>query len=172
MAKILSSNKTLSGNKTVPKVQAACSARSEYLMPLLFIALGAACLWQSQGMSQLGSIFPITIAIVTMLAGALRIGQLMISGVISNTERETGSTLRRVLLVLTMTAWALAMPWVGFLLTGLVSFVILMAVAQYEQWTRKRLISHLLTGVLLVAFFYTLFALLLNVPLPLGRWWM
>ena len=69
-----------------------------------------------------------------------------------------------------MTAWALAI-WAGFLLAGLASFVSLMMVAQYQPWTTRRLIGHLLTGAVLVAFFYGLFALLLNVPLPTGRWW-
>lgn len=157
--------------KQHPKIEATCSARSEYLMPLLFIALGAVCLWQSQGMSELGSIFPITIAIVTILSGVLRIGQLLLRGVVSNTERQKGSTVRRILIVFAMAAWALIMPWAGFLVTGLASFFILMLIAQYESWTTKRIVSHLLTGIILVGFFYILFALLLNVPLPLGRWW-
>jgi len=159
-------------SKTLPRLQASCSARSEFLMPLLFIGIGAVCLWHSQDMSQLGAIFPITIAIVVIVAGLLRLGQLVVHGVLSNTERDKGSTPRRVLLVAMMTVWALVMPWAGFLLTGLASFVGLMVVAQYRSWTPRRLIGHLLTGALLVAFFYGLFALLLNVPLPLGRWWM
>ncbi|XKH58989.1 tripartite tricarboxylate transporter TctB family protein [Halomonas sediminis] len=158
--------------KELPKVQAACSARSEFLMPVLFIAIGGICLWQSQGMSQLGAIFPVTIAIVTIVSGLLRLGQLMLRGVSSNTERERGSTPRRVLMVLAMAAWAFIMPWAGFLLAGLVSFVTLMMIAQYKPWTPRRLMGHLISGILLVAFFYGLFALLLNVPLPVGRWWM
>lgn len=158
-------------SKALPKLQASCSARSEFLMPLLFIGIGGVCLWQSQDMSQLGAIFPVTIAIVVIIAGLLRLAQLVVRGVLSNTERDKGSTPRRVLLVVVMTAWALVMPWAGFLLTGLASFVTLMMIAQYEAWTPRRLMGHLLTGVVLVAFFYALFALLLNVPLPLGRWW-
>ena len=69
-----------------------------------------------------------------------------------------------------MLAWALALPWLGFLLTGLASFVGLMVVAQYRRWSPRRLAGHLATGAVLVAFFYALFALVLNVPLPAGRW--
>ncbi|SDN45329.1 tripartite tricarboxylate transporter TctB family protein [Vreelandella arcis] len=164
--------KGLSRSKTLPGIQAACSARSEFLMPMLFIAIGGICLWQSQDMSQLGAIFPVTIAIVTIFSGVLRLGQLIMRGVSSNTERDRGSTPRRVLLVLAMTVWALIMPWAGFLLAGLVSFVTLMMIAQYRPWTPRRLIGHLISGIVLVACFYGLFALLLNVPLPVGRWWM
>lgn len=158
--------------KSLPKIDVACSARSEFLMPLLFIAIGGVCLWQSQNMSQLGATFPVTIAIVVIIAGVMRLVQLVVRGVSSNVEKDQGSTLRRILLVLAMTTWALIMPWAGFLLSGLASFITLMMIAQYEVWTPRRLIGHLLTGVVLVAFFYALFALLLNVPLPLGRWWM
>ena len=61
-------------------------------MPLLFIGIGGVCLWQSQDMSQLGAIFPVTIAIVVIVAGLLRLAQLVMRGVLSNTERDTGST--------------------------------------------------------------------------------
>lgn len=153
------------------QIQAACSARSEFLLPLLFIAVGGVCLWQARDMSQLGAVFPSTIAVVTLAAAVLRLGQLAIRGVCSNLERQRGSTPRRVLLVLAMTTWALLMPWAGFLLAGLASFVTLMFIAQHEHWTLRRLSGHLLTGAVLVGCFYGLFAMLLNVPLPVGRWW-
>ncbi|ATJ81824.1 tripartite tricarboxylate transporter TctB family protein [Halomonas beimenensis] len=154
------------------KLQAACSARSEFLLPLLFIALSGVCIWQARDMSQLGAVFPTTIALVTLVAAVMRIGQLALRGVRSNVGRGRGSTPRRVLLVLAMAAWALAMPWAGFLLAGLASFVTLMLIAQHEPWTPRRLMGHLITGGVLVGCFYGLFALLLNVPLPVGRWWM
>lgn len=154
------------------EIQAACSRRAEYLLPLLFIAVGALCLWQARGMSQLGAVFPVTIALLMMLASVLRLGQLALHVVRDNVQRERASTPRRVLLVAAMAAWALLMPWAGFLLAGLASFFTLMAIAQHEPWSRRRLAGHLVTGVILVGCFYALFALLLNVPLPVGRWFM
>lgn len=102
----------------------------------------------------------------------MRIGQLALRGVQRNDGRARGSTPRRVMLVLAMAVWALIMPWVGFLLAGLASFVTLMLIAQHESWSARRLMGHLATGVVLVGCFYGLFALLLNVPLPAGKWWM
>lgn len=156
---------------TSHKIQAACSTRSEFLLPLLFIAVSGICLWQASDMSQLGAVFPSTIAVITLTAAVMRLGQLMIRGVRSNVERQRGSTPRRVLLVLAMTAWALIMPGAGFLLAGLASFAALMFIAQHEHWTLRRLSGHLMTGAVLVGCFYGLFAMLLNVPLPVGRWW-
>ncbi|EPC00417.1 hypothetical protein L861_14180 [Litchfieldella anticariensis FP35 = DSM 16096] len=153
------------------EIEAACSAHSEYLLPILFIALGSLFIWQSRDMSQLGSIFPVTIAVVTLLAAVLRLGQLVLHRVRDNTERQKGSTSRRVLLVVAMSAWALIMPWVGFLIAGVAGFFTLMMIAQYQPWTARRLLGHLVTGVVLVAGFYGLFAMLLNVPLPVGKWW-
>ncbi|PXY00168.1 tripartite tricarboxylate transporter TctB family protein [Halomonas sp. LBP4] len=154
------------------EIRAACSARAEYLLPLLFIALGSLCLWQARDMSQLGAVFPVTIAAVMILASVLRLLQLTLHRVIDNVERHQDSTPRRVLLVVAMTGWALIMPWAGFLLAGLASFFFLMLIAQHKPWTPRRLLGHLMTGVVLVACFYGLFALLLNVPLPMGRWFM
>ncbi|GGX77457.1 hypothetical protein GCM10007160_00840 [Litchfieldella qijiaojingensis] len=154
------------------EIRAACSARAEYLLPLLFIALGSLCFWQARDMSQLGAVFPMTIAAVMILASVLRLLQLTLHRVIDNIERHQDSTPRRVLLVVAMAVWALLMPWAGFLLTGLASFVTLMLIAQHDAWTSKRLVSYLIAGAVLVACFYGLFALLLNVPLPVGRWFM
>ena len=171
-------------------IQASCSRASEYLLPTLFVAGAALCLWETREMSQLGAVFPAVISLVVIAAGLLRLGQLGLRGVVANHERGSdpssdpssdsssdassdsgsGSTPRRLALVGIMLAWALALPWLGFLLTGLASFVGLMVVAQYRRWHPRRLAGHLLTGAVLVAFFYALFALVLNVPLPAGRW--
>ncbi|MBR9772663.1 MAG: tripartite tricarboxylate transporter TctB family protein [Gammaproteobacteria bacterium] len=163
-------------------IQASCSRASEYLLPTLFVAGAALCLWETREMSQLGAVFPAVISLVVIVAGLLRLGQLGLRGVVANHERgsdsssdpssdpSAGSTPRRLALVGIMLAWALALPWLGFLLTGLASFVGLMVVAQYRRWHPRRLAGHLATGAVLVAFFYALFALVLNVPLPAGRW--
>jgi len=154
------------------KVQAECSGRAEFLMPALFMTVSVICLWQTRDMSQLGAVFPATIAVVILMAGVLRLVQLMLRGVQGNAQRTRGSTPRRLLLVVAMVAWALAMPWIGFLTAGLTSFFLLMMIAQHGGWTSRRLLAHLAIGAILVAFFYGLFALLLHVPLPVGRWWL
>ncbi|MBY6109168.1 tripartite tricarboxylate transporter TctB family protein [Halomonas sp. DP1Y21-3] len=173
---------TSAAGKKKHAIQASCSRASEYLLPTLFVAGAALCLWETREMSQLGAVFPAVISLVVIVAGLLRLGQLGLRGVVANHERGSdpssdassspgsGSTPRRLALVGIMLAWALALPWLGFLLTGLASFVGLMVVAQYRRWHPRRLAGHLLTGAVLVAFFYALFALVLNVPLPAGRW--
>ena len=173
---------TSAAGKKKHAIQASCSRTSEYLLPTLFVAGAALCLWETREMSQLGAVFPAVISLVVIVAGLLRLGQLGLRGVVANHERgsdsssdpssdpSAGSTPRRLALVGIMLAWALALPWLGFLLTGLASFVGLMVVAQYRRWHPRRLAGHLATGAVLVAFFYALFALVLNVPLPAGRW--
>ncbi|MAR73636.1 MULTISPECIES: tripartite tricarboxylate transporter TctB family protein [unclassified Halomonas] len=175
---------TSAAGKKKHAIQASCSRASEYLLPTLFVAGAALCLWETREMSQLGAVFPAVISLVVIVAGLLRLGQLGLRGVVANHERGSdsssdpssdpsagsGSTPRRLALVGIMLAWALALPWLGFLLTGLASFVGLMVVAQYRRWHPRRLAGYLLTGAVLVAFFYVLFALVLNVPLPAGRW--
>ncbi|MCA0975184.1 tripartite tricarboxylate transporter TctB family protein [Halomonas denitrificans] len=160
----------MTADKSMRAVPAARSRASEVLLPVLFMAGAGLCLWETRQMSQLGAVFPAVISAGVMVAAALRLAQLLLRGVIEGSPAGGGSRPRRLALVGVMSVWALALPWLGFLLTGLGSFVALMAVAQYQQWTRKRLAGHLLAGCLLVAFFYVLFAVVLNVPLPTGRW--
>lgn len=159
-------------NDASRKIQASCSSLSEFLLPLLFIILSVVFIWKAQDMSPLGGVFPTTIAVVTFVSALLRIAFLWLRGVHSNPERDKGSVSRRVLLVVTMTVWALMMPWAGFVLTGLASFVSLMLIAQHDYWDTRRMLTYLVAGAVLVGLFYGLFALLLNVPLPVGRWWM
>ncbi|NNF47274.1 MAG: hypothetical protein HKN69_10925, partial [Desulfofustis sp.] len=78
------------------------------------------------------------------------------------------STIRRVALVAAMLAGCLAMPWLGFLIPGIITFFLLMFIAMYDEWSMKRKILYPLVAVAIVVSFYTLFGNLLQVPLPVG----
>jgi putative tricarboxylic transport membrane protein len=73
-----------------------------------------------------------------------------------------------VALVATMLAGCLAMPWLGFLIPGIITFFILMFIAMYDEWSRKRKILYPLIAIVIVVGFYTLFGNILQVPLPVG----
>jgi hypothetical protein len=81
---------------------------------------------------------------------------------------QKGSTTRRVLLVATMLLSCFAMPWLGFLVSGIITFGLLMLVAMYDQWSPQKRIIYPVVAVAIVLGFYTLFSKFLQVPLPTG----
>ena len=61
-----------------------------------------------------------------------------------------------------------SMPWLGFLVSGIITFALLMVVAMYLEWNLKNRIIYPLVAVAIVVGFYTLFSRVLLVPLPTG----
>jgi putative tricarboxylic transport membrane protein len=132
----------------------------------LFVLLGAYALWDTQDISPLGSVFPVTMASAMMLLSLLYIGVALARPGPAR-ERDSGeSTPRRVLLVVVLFAWVASMPWLGFALSGLGGFLLLAAVAHHDPWTPRRTLVYGLVGVAVVAGFQALFAIALKVPLP------
>ena len=64
---------------------------------------------------------------------------------------------------------AAAMPYLGFLISGLGAFVSIMLVSMYEAWSGYRKLVYPLVAVAVVLAFYTIFAKVLLVPLPVGQ---
>jgi putative tricarboxylic transport membrane protein len=77
---------------------------------------------------------------------------------------DAGARRRVFISVVALTAFCLALPWVGY---PAAAFAFVAVVLRYlgGRWT-----TALLTGVLSSAGSYVLFAVLLDVPLPRGPW--
>jgi len=136
----------------------------------LFIIMAIVSLWDTTTMMDSDSyVFPRVIAIVMIL--------LSLALIISNLIRSTGeklektkgvSTIRRISLVTVMLLSCVLMPWLGFLISGFATFLLLMLVSMYDEWSPAKKIIYPLVAVTIVAAFYTLFSKLLMVPLPVG----
>ena len=113
----------------------------------LMIVVGAVAIWQT-----------------------LDLRQLVRPGAGSNDEAGLvgGSNLRRSGLVVVMVGGSLAMPWTGFMISGIIVFAAIMLLAMYDEWTPRRRWLFPLVGLVVVVGFYLLFAELLSVPLPTG----
>jgi hypothetical protein len=142
---------------------------STIVLGVLFILLGAVVLHDTTTYVDADSfVFPRTIAItLIVLSLALVILKAIRPGVAAEAP-VPGSTPRRIGLVLAMLAAGAAMPYVGFLVSGLAAFGAIMALAMYDRWTRRRAVVFGLAGVGIVAGFDGLFAGVLRVPLPVG----
>lgn len=140
-------------------------------LAILFITLGGWVLTETGAMSALGSVFPRAIAIAMIVLSLALIAQQLRRPVRPAPERPpaaNGSAARRSILVAVMAAWVFLMPFVGFFVTSLLAFLALLAVANYDGWTVRRLASYGAVGVAVVSGFYVLFVNVLLVPVPRG----
>ena len=114
-------------------------------------------------------VFPRAIAIALILLSiTLIFRNILRPSVVKAKEPQKGSTIRRTLLVILMLVGCLCMPLLGFLLSGIITFGLLMIVAMYLEWDSKKRIIYPLVAVAIVVGFYTLFSKVLLVPLPTG----
>lgn len=140
-------------------------------LAILFVLLGGWVLMQTGEMTALGSIFPRAIAIAMIVLSLALIVQQLRRPVRPAQDRPPapdGSAGRRAALVAVMAAWVLLMPLVGFFVTSLLAFLALLAVANYDGWTARRLALYGAAGLAVVAGFYLLFVKVLLVPVPAG----
>jgi hypothetical protein len=131
----------------------------------LAVAVGIAALAFSGEFSMLGAVFPRTISVLLIVLGLLYIG-LTVRGRTRAGSSAPGSTPRRIGVMVVMLAWAFALQPVGFLPSSAVAFVLLLALAQHERWTPRRLVGYATAGAVLLTGLYALFKLVLLVPLP------
>lgn len=136
----------------------------------LFIAVGALVLWDTTTYADADSyVFPRTVAIIMIGLCILLVLRWLLFGRRADLEEQpSGSFVRRVVLVLAMIGAALAMPYIGFLISGFLAFGIIMLAAMYDPWTPFRLVVYPLAGLAIVLGFYLLFSYTLQVPLPVG----
>lgn len=137
----------------------------------VFIVVAVVALWDTTTMVDADSfVFPRAVAIAMIIFCMLLIAWGLIRPISGNGEASVpgASTARRVSLVTAMLVSTALMPWLGFLISGLVAFVSIMFVAMYDQWTPFRKLVYPLVCAAFVVGFYFLFAELLLVPLPVG----
>lgn len=140
------------------------------LMAVVFILVAAGALWDTTNMADSDSyVFPAAVAIAMIVFSIALIVWNLIYPSGGNVESVPGaSTLRRVALVAAMLISTALMPYLGFLVSGIAAFAAIMLVAMYDPWTRYRKIVYPLVCVGVVVGFYTMFAKVLLVPLPVG----
>ncbi len=134
---------------------------------MVFLLLGAVIWWVSADYSPLGSVFPRTIATLMMLLSVLYIILRARKSVPVQAEAG-GSVLRRASMFAIMLLWALAFTHIGFLVTSLICFALVLVVANYDRWTLRSMAVYAVSGVVIIGVLYVLFKEILQVPLPAG----
>ena len=143
---------------------------STIFMACLFILVAVVFLWDTTHMLDSDSyVFPRAVAIaMIILSLTLIVWNLVKPRLAKGESLVEASTARRVALVAAMLVGCLAMPWLGFLIPGILTFFLLMFIAMYDQWTKKRKLLYPVIAGAIVLGFYTLFGNILQVPLPVG----
>ena len=140
------------------------------LIAAAFIFIAALALWDTTNMADPDSyVFPSAVAVAMIVFSiALIVWNLVFPSGGNAEAMPDASTPRRVALVAAMLISVALMPYLGFLVSGLAAFAAIMLVAMYDPWTRYRKIVYPLVCIGVVLGFYTVFAKVLLVPLPVG----
>lgn len=136
----------------------------------LFILISIVALWDTTNMMDSDSfIFPRAIAIAMLVFNFLLIGRYFLNLSVKIKVVQPGaSTGRRIALIAGMLISCVLMPYLGFLISGIITFILLILVSMYDEWTPKTKVTYPLVALSLVVGFYMLFSKLLLVPLPVG----
>lgn len=137
---------------------------------VLFIAMGVAAYMQTSDMSAMGSVFPTTIAaLMVFLSGlliAFQIGRPAALAKAGGTEEPKESTWRRASIIAAMGLWALLLPSIGFFVTSLVAFFVLIAIATFDRLSMREMVMHGVAAIAIVGAFQWLMDGVLGLRMP------
>nr|WP_297457609.1 tripartite tricarboxylate transporter TctB family protein [uncultured Halomonas sp.] len=157
----------MSTDMQAPRVDAR---RADRCLAAIMIVVALGALWFSRDMSIMASVFPRAVSIVVLVFSTA----LLVRAFVSRPQRpvaEPGSVGRRLGLIAVLLLWGLSLKWLGFIASSLLSSAALVLLAHYHTWTVKRVVAYALVLAAIIGFFYGLFAIVLNVPLPIGQVW-
>lgn len=140
----------------------------ELILLGVIILVTALALLETREYSPLGSIFPIVIGSVLLLFCALAFLR-SIRGK-SRAVRGIGlaSLPRVVVFIAIMVGWIAMLETAGFLLSGVVCFVLILLAANRDRLSLARVLAYLVAAVVMVFAFDYIFVDLLKVTLPRG----
>ena len=134
---------------------------------VVFIVIGALAIYYSGEFSRLGSVFPRTIAAAMIVLSAVYI----LVALLQREEPEApqpGSAIRRILLAVTLLAWAFLLEPLGFLSTSIICYAVVLVIANYDRWTPRRALIYTAVGIAVLGCLYGTFRFALQVPFPAG----
>lgn len=136
------------------------------LTSAFFVVAGVVTLYDTTGYSDRDSqVFPQTVAILLILTAGIS----FVHRFLRPSDEDgfgTGVWWRRCLLVLTMVAACLAMPYIGFLPAGAIAFAGGLIAAMHDRWSRSTALLYWGAGAVIMVVFFAFFKFALLVPLP------
>jgi len=133
----------------------------------VFIVVGIAAYWAAGDFSRLGSVFPRTISALLVFFGALYLVLAWLRPTAAR-QHEAGSRGRQAAVAVVMLAWGFVLEPVGFLISSIVAFSLLLVIAHYGRWSARVATFYAIGGAVVLGGLYLLFKVALQVPLPEG----
>ena len=136
------------------------------IVSVFFVLAGFLTLYDTMSYSDVdSSVFPQAAAVLLIVCATISTIQNFLRPQ-ADEGFGRGSWWRRLLLVIAMLLTCFAMPYIGFLLAGLIAFVGSMIAAMHDKWSGKTAVIYMGSGALIMVAFYVLFRYALHVPLP------
>lgn len=136
------------------------------LTSLFFVAVGFVTLYDAQSYTDRDSqVFPQAVAIMMIIAAGIACVMWLVRPSGRGGFGE-GIWWRRILLIATMLASGLAMPYIGFLPAGGIAFAGGLIAAMHDEWSGRLAVIYIAVGAVVMVAFYALFKYALYVPLP------
>ncbi len=158
--------------KTDKAVQTKYRDLPAVLFSMLFIGIGVAAYTQTKDMSAMGSVFPTTIAAVLVLMSGLliafQVGRPAAPAKAEMSGNMKESTWRRVSIIVAMGVWALLLPSIGFFVTSVVAFLVLIVIATFDRLNLRQMAIHGVAAIAIVGAFQLLMDNVLGLRMPAG----
>ncbi len=150
------------------------------LAALGFIVLGVVLALQTEGMTPMGSVFPLTISLAMIVLSAVLVAWNVVRGLRPGPDGAPdapaeepasgggGSNRRRAAFLVAMAAWVALVPVLGFLLASGLAYFSIMAIAVHERMSPRSAALLVAIGLAVLLGFTLLMASVLNIPLPGG----
>ncbi|WP_226575528.1 tripartite tricarboxylate transporter permease [Acuticoccus sediminis] len=140
------------------------------ILSACFVLLGLLIVFGARGLSALGSVFPTTIGLALIVFSLAFIGLGLAGRTAAPAPRAEGEggTRHRIALAAIMVIWVLLLPVVGFFVTSLAAFFVIMAVADYDRPGWRTWFVWILAGTAIVAGFWWLMSNVLLLRMPAG----
>jgi putative tricarboxylic transport membrane protein len=135
-----------------------------------FVLLGVYIVLGAQRMTAVGSIFPVTIAVGLIVISTILIAAILAGRAAPAMPRgeSEGGGRHRTGLAAVMVAWAAALPIAGFVVTSLVAFMAIMAIADYDRPGLRTWAIWMACGFAIVLAFWWIMAEVLLLRMPTG----
>jgi hypothetical protein len=146
-------------------------------LAVLFIALGIFLILQTDRMSPLGSVFPITVSTAMIVFAILLVLRNVVlgmraapAGAPAETPSEAGheSMPRRLLFLLAMIVWIVLIPILGFFVASALAYFAIMLVATHDRMSLRESATLVVIGLAILTGFYLMMTKVLLIPMPRG----
>ncbi|MBB4003545.1 tripartite tricarboxylate transporter TctB family protein [Aurantimonas endophytica] len=147
------------------------------ILAAVFVALGAFLILQTDSMSPMGSVFPITVSVAMIVFALALILRNVVLGMRAvpvtapaeaQPEASHESMPRRLLFLLAMIVWIVLIPILGFLVSSVLAYFAIMLVATHDRMSLREGATLVVIGLAILTVFYLVMARVLLIPMPTG----